>query len=227
MFGSHRATAFAAREHSQSAVTFALCAARGKLSKSDRYAPGRAAPPAGRPRARRLFWRDLDELRNGRLHPHQGRVSLVHSTQVDLWVPWPRRQLGVGPMPAKEDAQTAFPVERVAHPQGGQTVLGYHDQLAIRFQEPDWHPALPARATPDRLDDDCVCTRVGRTGQAQAKRPHAQWVSKLSRRSLKPGLLGARHPSYANPARPSLTPCNPQLGKLTKGGRYAQAWLDG
>ena len=49
MFGSHRATAFAAREHPQSAVTFALCAARGKLSKSDRYGPqaGQRLQPAG------------------------------------------------------------------------------------------------------------------------------------------------------------------------------------
>jgi hypothetical protein len=49
-------------------------------------------------------------------HPHEGSVSLVHSSEVDLWVAWPRLQLGVVPMPAEEDTQPAFPVKRVAHP---------------------------------------------------------------------------------------------------------------
>jgi hypothetical protein len=38
----------------------------------------------------------------------------------------------------------ASPVKRVAHPRASQSVLGYDDQLAILFQEPDRHPTALA-----------------------------------------------------------------------------------
>jgi len=120
-------------------------------------------------------------------------VSFVHSTQIHFWVTRPRFQTGIVPTSAEEDPQLALPVEGVAHPRAGQTVFGYHDQLAILFQKSDRHPAALARATPDRLDDDCVSPRVRRTGKAQTKRPYPQWVSKPPRCSLNPGLLGTWH----------------------------------
>ena len=149
-------------------------------------------------RAAYLLRRNLDDSGNRRLHPHKGGVSLVHSPQIDLWVARPRLKFGVAPVPAEEDAQTAFPGEGIAHPRRGQTIFGNDDERSILFQEPDWHPATFARAMPDRLYDDCVSSSVRRTGKANTKRPHPQRVSNPPSRSLDPGLLGSRHSSYAN-----------------------------
>ncbi len=155
------------------------------------------------PREQRLVRRDLHELGGGRLHPHERGVGPVHATQVELRVALPRLQTGVTPSPVEEDPQTTVPGERVAHPRGGETILCHHDQLAILFQESDRYPAALARATPDRLDDDRVTSRVGRTWETQAERPNAQRASNRIRRSLKPCLLETRHGSQANFSRAS------------------------
>ena len=90
-------------------------------------------------------------------------VDTIHAAQIGLRFrlehPQPRR----APPASQVDSQTAILGESVSNPVGTKPVFHYDDDLAIVVEVPDRDSVAPAGPPAERLDDERVLPRIGRT----------------------------------------------------------------